>query len=194
MTSGKRQFRSRILRLTIAPAAIFALLAGLFFIGLKSDDPSIVPSALVGKPVPQFELPPLEGLGLPGVKSSDLQGKVSLVNIWASWCGPCRLEHPLLMELARRNDIFIAGINYKDEPANARRFLSSLGVPYKAVGVDEKGRAAIDWGVYGVPETFVVDGKGTIQFKWVGPISEEAARGRLEDAIKAAQAEHQARP
>jgi cytochrome c biogenesis protein CcmG/thiol:disulfide interchange protein DsbE len=93
------------------------------------------------------------------------------------------------MELARRNDIFIAGINYKDEPANARRFLSSLGVPYKAVGVDEKGRASIDWGVYGVPETFVIDGKGIIQFKWVGPISEAAARSRLEDAITAARAE-----
>ena len=191
MTSGDRQLRSRIARLTMAPAAIFAVLAGLFFIGLKSDDPSIVPSALVGKPVPQFELPPLEGLDLPGLKSADLQGgKVSLVNIWASWCGPCRLEHPVLMELAKRNDIFVAGINYKDEPANARRFLSSLGVPYKAVGVDEKGRASIDWGVYGVPETFVVDGKGIIRFKWVGPISEEAARSRLEDAIKAAQSEH----
>jgi cytochrome c biogenesis protein CcmG/thiol:disulfide interchange protein DsbE len=178
---------SRLLRLTLAPAAVFAFLAVVFLIGLEGDDPSIVPSALVGKPAPQFELPPLEGIDLPGLKSSDLQnGKVSLVNIWASWCGPCRVEHPVLMELSQRDDIVVNGINYKDEPENARRFLTSLGVPYKAIGVDKKGQASIDWGVYGVPETFVVDGRGIIRFKWVGPISDNEARRRLEEAIRGA--------
>jgi cytochrome c biogenesis protein CcmG/thiol:disulfide interchange protein DsbE len=172
----------------LAPAAVFAFLALVFVIGLERDDPSIVPSALVGKPAPQFELPPLESINLPGLKSSDLQnGKVSLINIWASWCGPCRVEHPVLMELSKRDDIAVNGINYKDEPDNARRFLRSLGVPYKAIGVDRKGQASIDWGVYGVPETFVVDGKGTIRFKWVGPISDVEARRRLEEAIGRAQ-------
>jgi cytochrome c biogenesis protein CcmG/thiol:disulfide interchange protein DsbE len=172
----------------MAPAAIFVLVAAVFFIGLKSDDPSVVPSALVGRPVPQFELQALEGSGVPGLKSSDLgKGTVALVNIWASWCGPCRLEHPVLMELAQRRDLFIAGINYKDEPDNARRFLTSLGSPYRAIGVDQKGRASIDWGVYGVPETFVVDGKGVIRFKWVGPLSDTTARAKLEAAINEAQ-------
>jgi cytochrome c biogenesis protein CcmG/thiol:disulfide interchange protein DsbE len=177
----------RWLRLTLVPALVFALLALLFLIGLKSRDPSVVPSALLGKPVPQFALPPLEGLGLPGLNSGDLRGgKVTLVNVWASWCGPCRLEHPVLMELAKRQDIRLVGINYKDEPGNGLRFLRSLGVPYEAVGVDPAGRASIEWGVYGVPETFVVDGQGTIRFKWVGPISDETAKAKLEEAIRAA--------
>jgi cytochrome c biogenesis protein CcmG/thiol:disulfide interchange protein DsbE len=175
----------RILRLASVPLAVFAVLAAVFFIGLKGDDPSIVPSALIGQKVPAFELPALEGMALPGLASADLaQGEVTLVNVFASWCGPCRLEHPVLMELAKRGDIAIAGINYKDEPENARRFLTSLGVPYQAIGVDRTGRASIDWGVYGVPETFVVDGKGIIRFKWVGPISDEKALGRLETAIR----------
>jgi cytochrome c biogenesis protein CcmG/thiol:disulfide interchange protein DsbE len=178
---------SRLARLTIIPAAVFALLAGVLLIGLQSDDPSIVPSALVGKPAPHFDLPPLQGSGVPGLSSADLTaGRVTVINVWASWCGPCRLEHPALMELSRRDDLVIAGINYKDEPSNALRFLQSLGNPYDVVGVDPKGRAAIDWGVYGVPETFVVDGKGIIRFKWVGPISDAGARGRLEDAIREA--------
>lgn len=175
---------SKLVRLTAVPAAVFALLAMVLLIGLRSDDPSIVPSALVGKSVPQFDLAPLAGSGVPGVKSEDLRnGRVHLVNVWASWCGPCRLEHPVLMELSRREDLSVVGINYKDEPSNALRFLQSLGNPYDAVGVDAKGRAAIDWGVYGVPETFVVDGKGIIRFKWVGPISDAAAREKLEEAI-----------
>jgi cytochrome c biogenesis protein CcmG, thiol:disulfide interchange protein DsbE len=180
----------RIVRLASVPLAVFALLAGIFFIGLEGDDPSTVPSALIGQKVPAFELPTLEGTALPGLASADLtRGEVTLVNVFASWCGPCRLEHPVLMELAKRGDIAITGINYKDEPENARRFLTSLGVPYRAVGVDRTGRASIDWGVYGVPETFVVDGKGIIRFKWVGPISEEKALERLEAAIRDAKAE-----
>jgi cytochrome c biogenesis protein CcmG, thiol:disulfide interchange protein DsbE len=177
----------RIVRLASVPLVVFALLAAVFFLGLESDDPSIVPSALVGKPAPAFELPPLERMNLPGLASADLAGgKVTLVNVWASWCGPCRLEHPVLMQLAKRSDIAVAGINYKDETENARRFLTSLGVPYQAIGVDRTGRTSIDWGVYGVPETFVVDGRGIIRFKWVGPISDERALERLETAINSA--------
>jgi cytochrome c biogenesis protein CcmG, thiol:disulfide interchange protein DsbE len=178
---------ARLWRLTLVPAVVFALLAVVFMIGLRGSDPSIVPSALVGQPAPEFALPPLKGLGLPGLARRDLgKGKVTLVNVWASWCGPCRLEHPVLMELAKRKDLVLAGINYKDEPGNALRFLKSLGIPYATVGVDRNGRASIDWGVYGVPETFVVDGQGIIRFKWVGPISDAAAKAKLEAAIKAA--------
>jgi len=175
----------RIARLASVPLAVFAVLAAVFFIGLEGDDPSVVPSALIGQEVPAFELPPLEGMGLPGLASADLaRGKVTLVNVFASWCGPCRLEHPVLMELSKRGDIAVVGINYKDEPENARRFLASLGVPYQAVGADPTGRASIDWGVYGVPETFVVDGRAIIRFKWVGPVSDKKALERLEAAIR----------
>ena len=175
----------RIARLALVPLCVFAVLAAVFFIGLKGNDPSIVPSALIGQKVPTFELPPLQGMALPGLASADLtRGKVTLVNVFASWCGPCRLEHPVLMQLSKRGDIAVAGINYKDEPENARRFLTSLGVPYQAVGADPAGRASIDWGVYGVPETFVVDGTGIIRFKWVGPVSDEKALERLETAIR----------
>lgn len=178
---------ARWLRLTLVPAVVFVLLALLFLIGLKSRDPSEVPSPLLGKPVPEFALPPLEGLGLPGLNSVELRsGKVTLVNVWASWCGPCRIEHPVLMELAKRPDLRLVGINYKDDPQNGVRFLRSLGVPYRAVGMDRSGRTSIDWGVYGVPETFVVDGQGIIRFKWVGPISDAIARAKLEEAIRAA--------
>jgi cytochrome c biogenesis protein CcmG, thiol:disulfide interchange protein DsbE len=176
-----------LIRLTLIPALVFVLLALLFLIGLRSRDPSVVPSPLIGKPVPEFALPPLEGLGLPGLDSDELRsGKVTLVNVWASWCGPCRLEHPVLMELAKRTDLQLVGINYKDEAQNGLRFLRSLGVPYRAVGIDRSGRTSIDWGVYGVPESFVVDRLGIIRFKWVGPISDETARAKLEEAIRAA--------
>lgn len=169
--SGAIVRRGSWVRLTLVPALVFLLLALLFLIGLKGRDPSVVPSALLGKSVPEFTLPPLEGLGLPGLDSADLRtGKVTLVNVWASWCGPCRLEHPVLMEFAKRPDLRLFGINYKDEPQNAVRFLRSLGVPYLAVGMDRNGRTSIDWGVYGVPETFVIDAKGRIRQKFVGPL------------------------
>jgi cytochrome c biogenesis protein CcmG/thiol:disulfide interchange protein DsbE len=174
------------------PLAIFLALAMVFLARLlQGGDPSVIPSALVGKPVPEFELPPLAGLTrdgapVPGLSDEDLaQGEVNVVNVWASWCGPCRLEHPLLMELAERGHR-VVGINYKDEAENGRRFLGSLGNPYEAVGVDDDGRSAIDWGVYGVPETFVVDGEGVIRFKHVGPLTQEVVEGRLMPAIEAA--------
>lgn len=160
--------------LTLLPVAVFALLAVLFYRGL-SGNPADVPSVLINKPVPAFALAPIAGLGLPGLASDDLKtGEVTLVNVWASWCVPCRDEHPLLMELAGRGDLRIVGINYKDDPENARRFLVTLGVPFTAAGADPNGRTAVDWGVYGVPESFLVDGTGTIRLKWIGPLTREA--------------------
>ena len=185
--SGAIVRRGSWLRLTLVPALVFLLLALLFLIGLKGRDPSLVPSALLGKSVPEFTLPPLEGLGLPGLDSADLRtGKVTLVNVWASWCGPCRLEHPMMMEFAKRPDLRLVGINYKDEPQNAVRFLRSLGVPYLAVGMDRNGRTSIDWGVYGVPETFIVDAKGIIRFKHVGPLTMDDIASEMIPAIEKA--------
>jgi cytochrome c biogenesis protein CcmG/thiol:disulfide interchange protein DsbE len=168
----------------LLPVMAFAALAAIFIVGIRSGDPSRVPSVLIDRPVPEFSLPPLEGAGVPGVGSKDFtKGRVTLVNIWASWCGPCRLEHPILMTLKQREDLDVVGINYKDNPVQALQFLDRLGQPFAAIGVDEKGRAAIDWGVYGVPETFIVDGSGTIRFKWVGPLTEEAVAKELAAAI-----------
>lgn len=172
--------------LALVPALVFAGLAYVFWRGL-SGDPSEIPSVLIDKPVPHFALPAVEGLGVPGLNSSDLAGgKVSVVNVWASWCGPCRIEHPLLMELSLRPDIRLVGINYKDDPANARRFLGGLGQPFAAVGADTAGRAAVDWGVYGVPETFIVDGKGVIRYKWIGPLTPEALKGAFDSELEKA--------
>lgn len=158
-----------------APIAAFAALAVVFVIRLEQGgDPSLIPSALIGRPAPVTVLPPLAGLDKPGINTADFAGKVTLVNIWASWCGPCREEHPFLEKLATDTRIQLVGINYKDQPTNARAFLGQLGNPYAAVGVDEKGRSSIDWGVYGVPETFLVGRDGKIRFKFVGPIGEES--------------------
>jgi cytochrome c biogenesis protein CcmG/thiol:disulfide interchange protein DsbE len=162
------------------PLAVFATLAAIFLLKLLAGgDPSAIPSALIDKPVPEFSLPALEGLNrdgapVPGLSTADLKGRVSLVNIFASWCGPCRQEHPFLEQLATDPRIKLYGINYKDVPENARRFLGELGNPYAAVGVDDRGRAAIDWGVYGVPETFLIGPDGVIRHKIVGPLSERA--------------------
>jgi cytochrome c biogenesis protein CcmG, thiol:disulfide interchange protein DsbE len=177
-------------RLWIAavPMLVFLGLALLFWRGL-SGTPNEIPSALIGKPVPEFALPSVEGLGVPSFDAAYLrQGQVTLVNVWASWCGPCRIEHPFLMELAKRGDIRLAGINYKDKPENARRFLATLGIPYAASVADEAGRAAVDWGVYGVPETFVIDGQGIIRFKYIGPLSAEGITDKLNPEIEKAKA------
>jgi len=174
----------------LLPLGIFAALAAVFLLRLLSGgDPSAIPSVLVGKPVPEFSLPALEGLArdgstVPGLSTADLKGGVSLVNIFASWCGPCRQEHPLLEELAADPRIKVLGINYKDVPENARRFLGELGNPYAAVGVDDRGRAAIDWGVYGVPETFLIGPDGIIRHKIIGPLSERALREVLMPEIE----------
>jgi cytochrome c biogenesis protein CcmG/thiol:disulfide interchange protein DsbE len=169
------------------PIAVFAALAVLFLIRLEQGgDPSLIPSALIGRPAPVTVLPPLEGLDRPGIDTADFAGKVTLVNIWASWCVPCREEHPILEELATDKRINLVGINYKDQAANARAFLGQMGNPYAAVGVDEKGRGSIDWGVYGVPETFLVGRDGKIRFKFVGPLSEQSlATGLMPEIEKA---------
>lgn len=176
------------------PLAIFAVLAGLFWYALQSGDPSLLPSPLIGKKVPDFTLPALEGLGsegkqVPGFASADLaQGEPTLVNVFASWCVECQVEHPLLLALSQQPGIRLYGIDYKDDPVAARRFLGRYGNPFAAVGVDGDGRAAIEWGVYGMPETFVVDGKGRIAYKHVGPISSQTLETKIIPAIQAAQA------
>lgn len=170
--------RSR-LWLVLLPVIVFAGLALLFWKGLYGT-PNEIPSALIDKPVPDFVLNPVDGLGLPGFGDADLKkGKVTVINVWASWCAPCRLEHPLLGELAKRPDITLLGMNYKDEPQNAVEFLNSLGQPFAAVGMDRDGRTAIDFGVYGVPETFIVDGQGIIRYKHIGPLTEAAIAGDM---------------
>ena len=187
MTAGAAPAGQRRRWLVLVPLAFFLVLAALFLLQLLSGrDGATVPSALLGQAAPQTELPPLEGLGLPGLSSADLTGKVTLVNVWASWCAPCREEHPILMGLTGDERITIAGLNYKDTPDNARRFLGQLGNPYDSVGVDAKGRAAIDWGVYGVPETFLVGRDGRIAYKHVGPFTEQSVREDLMPAIEKA--------
>jgi cytochrome c biogenesis protein CcmG, thiol:disulfide interchange protein DsbE len=161
--------------LYLLPAVVFAALALLFLIRLLAGDPSRIPSALIGRPVPAFALEALPGLvqagqPVPGLSDADLKGRVTVVNVWASWCGPCRQEHPMLIALAKNPSVRVVGINYKDNPENARRFLGALGNPFVAVGVDPSGRTAIDWGVYGVPETFIVGPDGTIRHKHIGPL------------------------
>lgn len=172
----------------LAPLVLFMTLAGLFLYKLATGGQGdLIPSALIGKPVPAFELPPLEGVGLPGLKTADLKaGGVTVVNVWASWCVPCRQEHPLLEEVAKDSRVRLVGINYKDEPENARRFLGSLGNPFQAIGVDSRGRSSIDWGVYGVPETFVIAADGTIAYKHIGPITPQSLESALKPEIEKA--------
>lgn len=195
LQSSERQStpeRNRMrLWLTLLPLVVFLGLAALFYTRLGFDA-SQVPSALIGKSVPKFTLPALAGAGVPGFEDSQLRkGKVSLVNVFASWCVPCREEHPLLMELSRDKTLAdkgvrIFGLNYKDKPSNALSFLKGLGNPYARIGADLSGRTGIDWGVYGVPETFVVKGDGTIAYKYIGPLSPEGVKTRLLPAIEKA--------
>jgi cytochrome c biogenesis protein CcmG, thiol:disulfide interchange protein DsbE len=153
------------------PALIFAAVAVGLYIGLGTDTRTI-PSVLIGKPAPALELKSVSGFSVQGFGPADLsKGKVTLVNLFGSWCAPCREEHPLLMELSKRDDIQLFGINTKDTPSKAFAFLTELGQPYDAIGEDRDSRAAIEWGGYGVPETFVIDGKGIIRFKLIGPIT-----------------------
>jgi len=172
--------------LLLVPLALFVALAAVFVNALVTGDPSRLPSVLIGKPVPHFTLPPVEGLvtakgeGVPGLASGDLaSGDVSIVNVWASWCAPCHAEHPHLVTLATRSGARMLAINYKDKPDDARRFLGRYGNPFARVGADQSGRVAIEWGVYGVPETFIVDGKGQIVYRHVGPITPEIIETKL---------------
>ena len=158
--------------LYLLPLLLFAVIAGYFLWGLASDrNPNLVPSALIDKPAPAFDLPPLEGLDRPGLATADLQnGEVALVNFFASWCLPCRAEHPLLMGLAESGGVRVLGIAYRDKPEDARRWLGQYGNPYERVGVDDRGRTSIDFGVSGVPETFVIDREGRIRYQHIGPL------------------------
>ena len=190
--TSEKPARSRLV-LFLLPLLLFLALSGVFLVQLISGkDTSVVPSALIGRSAPQTDLPPLEGMNLPGLSSEAFSGRVTLVNVWGSWCLPCRQEHPLLMQLATDERVVIAGLNYKDKPENARRFLGDLGNPYDAIGVDQNGRAAIDWGVYGVPETFLVGPDGTIRYKHVGPFTPESIRSDLMPEIEKALAERPA--
>jgi cytochrome c biogenesis protein CcmG/thiol:disulfide interchange protein DsbE len=164
--------------LMLLPLFLFLALAALFLYRLGAGDPSRIPSALIGRPAPETNLPPVAGLNaadgkpLPGLAAADFKGAVTLVNVWASWCVPCHDEAPLLETLSADKRIRIVGINYKDQPDNARRFLGRYGNPFAAAGADQNGRASMEWGVYGVPETFLVGRDGTIAYKLVGPITE----------------------
>lgn len=159
------------------PLAFFVVLAVVFAIGLTLN-PREIPSPLIGKPVPDFDLPAVKGRKL-GLASADLRGEVSIVNVFASWCTACRQEHPLWMQLQARGDVPIHGLNYKDKPDDAANWLDELGDPYTRTGADLAGRVGIDWGVYGVPETFVVDREGRIAYKHIGPINREVVSKKL---------------
>jgi len=150
------------------PVVVFASLAVFLGLGLTRD-PSTLPSALVGKPAPEFVLPPLEGRDEHGLGRADLGGRPMLVNVFASWCVPCRIEHPVLTRLAEQG-VVVQAINYKDRPEDAKAWLAELGDPFEHVGADRSGRVGIDWGVYGVPETYVIDKDGRIAYRHVGPL------------------------
>jgi cytochrome c biogenesis protein CcmG/thiol:disulfide interchange protein DsbE len=173
--SQKSEMRPRRL-VVLVPLIVFAGLTALFLVRLSAGDPSLIPSALIGHPVPQTALPPIAGLkrdGVPGIDPASFTGAVTVVNVWASWCVPCHDEAPLLMQLAQDQRLRVIGINYKDDADNARRFLGRYGNPFAATGADNNGRAAIEWGVYGVPETFVIGRDARIAYKLVGPITPE---------------------
>jgi cytochrome c biogenesis protein CcmG/thiol:disulfide interchange protein DsbE len=181
------------------PLLAFAALAAVFWFRLGGGDPSKLPSALIGRPAPQTALPALGGLvsggtPIPGLDPAAFKGKVSIVNVWASWCVPCHEEAPLLTTLGQDKRVQLIGINYKDAPDNARRFLGRYGNPFGIVGVDGNGRASIEWGVYGVPETFIVGSDGLIAYKIVGPVTPENFDRELKVQIDKALAAAQGRP
>jgi cytochrome c biogenesis protein CcmG, thiol:disulfide interchange protein DsbE len=177
--------------LVLLPLVLFLALAALFLFRLGAGDPSRLPSVLIGREAPPTELPPVAGLerngdAVPGIMPVDFKGAVTVLNVWASWCVPCRDEAALLMALAGDKRIRLVGINYKDQPDNARRFLGRFGNPFAASGADANGRAAIEWGVYGVPETFIVGRDGKIAYKLVGPLTPENLERALKPAIEKA--------
>jgi len=191
MTPAQKTAAPRRKLIAFLPLALFVALAALFFLRLGGGDPSRVPSVLIGRAAPATVLPPVEGLErdgkpLPGITSEIFSGKVTLVNVWASWCVPCHDEAPLLHQLSQDQRFQIAGINYKDQPENARRFLGRYGNPFVAAGADNNGRAAIEWGVYGVPETFLVGRDGRVAYKLIGPITKENLQTELTPAIEKA--------
>lgn len=174
----------------VLPLAIFISIATLFAFALRSGDPSRLPSTFIGKPAPTFTFTPLEGVTAARANGFDetalATGSVTVVNYWASWCSPCVQEHPQLVALEKLPGVVVAGVNMKDDPANAKRFLSRYGNPFALIGQDRNGRGAIEWGVYGTPETFIVDAKGVIRAKHVGPITADDLERKIRPAIEAA--------
>jgi cytochrome c biogenesis protein CcmG, thiol:disulfide interchange protein DsbE len=177
--------------LVLVPLVAFLALAVLFVLRLGTGEPSRIPSALIGRPAPPTDLPPLPGLerngqAVPGLNSAEFQGHVTVLNVWASWCVPCREEAALLLTVAANPRVRVVGMNYKDQPDNARRFLGRYGNPFAANGIDGNGRAAIEWGVYGVPETFVIGRDGRIAYKLIGPVTPDNLETALQPAIEKA--------
>ncbi len=188
--SVEPELPKRPIWLTALPVLVFAGIAALFFYALQAGDPSRLPSALIGKPVPDFSLKAVDGLKdggqpVPGFGTRDFAtGQITVVNVWASWCVPCTREHPQLVALAKRPGVQLFGINYKDKAVAARRFLGRYGNPFVRVGDDANGRASVEWGLTGVPETFVVDGAGRIAFKYVGELTPVTYRRLLLPVIE----------
>jgi len=179
----KAAVKSRKL-LYVLPVAVFVVIAIAFAIGLTLD-PKKLPSMLIGKTVPEFDLPPVAGRDpSTGLSTANLKGQVSLVNVWASWCTECKAEHPFLMELAASGVVPVHGLNYKDKPVDAQNWLDNLGDPYERTGVDRDGRVAIDWGVYGVPETFLVNKKGEVVYKHIGALSWKSFDEKVRPLLK----------
>ncbi|MFZ4652128.1 MAG: DsbE family thiol:disulfide interchange protein [Rubrivivax sp.] len=166
----------------LLPLALFIVLAGFLFVGLGLN-PREVPSPLIDKPAPAFALPRLDDPSRT-VRREDLAGKVWVLNVWASWCAPCQQEHPLVVDFARRVPVPVVGLNYKDRPGDARTWLERLGNPYAFTLIDFDGKVGIDYGVYGVPETFVIDGRGVIRYKHIGPLTAQALRERIEPLVR----------
>ncbi len=178
---------ARIPPMVALPPIAFAAIAGLFLSGLFRDDPDALPSTLVGQPAPSVAVEPLGGL-TPFTDALLKEPGPKLVNFWASWCAPCRVEHPQLMAL-QAEGLKIYGVNYKDDPVKGRRFLDELGDPFEGVGADREGRMALDWGVYGIPETFVIDGNGIILLRFAGPVTDVILQHRIRPALAEALAE-----
>lgn len=190
--AGEGRVGSNRRLLVLLPLVLFLSLAALFYVRLGAGDASRIPSALIGREAPATDLPPVAGLErdgkpIPGLAAGDFKGAVTVLNVWASWCVPCHDEAPLLMQLARDQRIRLVGINYKDQADNARRFLGRYGNPFSASGADVSGRAAIEWGVYGVPETFIIGRDGRIAYKLVGPVTpdniEQVMKPEIEKAL-----------
>jgi len=178
---------ARIPPMVALPPIAFAAIAGLFLSGLFRNDPGALPSTLVGQPAPSVAVEPLSGL-TPFTDALLREPGPKLVNFWASWCAPCRVEHPQLMAL-QAEGLKIYGVNYKDDPAKGLRFLDELGDPFEGVGGDREGRMALDWGVYGIPETFVIDGNGIVLLRFAGPITDSILQRRIRPALAEASAE-----
>jgi cytochrome c biogenesis protein CcmG, thiol:disulfide interchange protein DsbE len=185
--------KTKVQWVAVIPVTLFGVLALGFLYALFNGDPSKLPSALIGRPAPQFSLPAIAGVtkngqAVPGLATTDLGGgKVSIVNVWASWCVPCRDEEPLLGQVSAKLKVPLYGINQKDVAPDAAHFLATLGNPFDRIGADQTGRVSIDWGVYGVPETFVVDAAGKVAYKYIGPLTDEAIARELSPAVEKAQ-------